>query len=1732
KTRPSSSCRFRTRSASIDQAGHRAGSCLSEVEWSSNLLRYLAATGITNETQKRQILLYTAGKEVSDLYSEIITTETDTTEGEPTVEPTVDQLIALFTKHFQGRDNIVFLRYQFRQCVQDEGESIDAWHSRLWSASEACQFESLRYSLVRDQIVASCRSESLRKRLLNIPNINLADTLQLARTHEAAEKQAAIMSRTAAASEEVAQVRRQRYPPPELSRQPQPSAKCIRCGESGHRSCNRAQGKRCTNCGKFNHLAKACLSRSKINALQPEQDQLADQPVNEVFCTLSGKDNSAKFPISINGQQVCTLIDSGASCNVLDMATFRRICRRGTPLAPSSTRVFALGASEPLEAAGQTTLTVRANHRELQANFIVIRSSCTPILGRASSTKLGMLRVGPEACTNSAVVASLANPARCEDQHLPKQLQLESILADFSDRFQGIGCVKGVTITIKLRSDASPVCQPPSRVPVHLRAAVIKELEEQLALGIIERVHGPTAWCSRMVAVPKAEQGEVRITQDLREVNKYVIPEKQPIPTFEEVTDEMAGSTYFSELDVAKAFHQIEVAEESRDLLTFSTPIGLLRLRRLCMGYTSASEILQRPLPMPPNNVGEQADAIYVATAVRAATPVSISLTIIKAASDQDSTVQAALHAIRGNQWDKSDTRLQGLHGVAHELSELDGLLLCRSQLYMPTALRYRCLQLAHQGHQGVRKTLDRLQPKVWWPGMRASVEAHVAACISCQACTRETAPKSTPLKPTELPEGPWLELGLDFLGPVSGKSLLVCTDHFSRFPLVEVMPSTTASAVTKVLRRWFSIFGQPTKVTTDNGPPFASAEFSSFLADQGARHHRITPLYPQANGATERCNQGLNKAIRAAVLEGRDWTLALDEYLAAYRRTPHCATGVAPASLLFGRQINDVIPSLQHSQPIDATRAAIADRDRQAKEEMKRLADQRSRAADHAIRPGDRVLRRLQSRQKTDAFYEPVPWTVAEVQGDSLLMQRDEVVCRRHATQVKRLSEQPKQGQFTGMPKRVQVFQNRVKRIEVAFAQLASNLLSLRKFYHRLRILKCLAFSKSTYLVQLVVIFKPEYFLLLLLDSTGEGDLDRGDPTDCCCLFKCFTDRWCRFNDASLVNDKRHRQHQNGPQTVASVWSLLLLRFSTIKEHDILGANNFGIMHSVLGNQHPVTGFQHNLFAKHSEQKSARHDCVHFVNGPRERSFRCMASEDSGPSELASHLNTLRLRDEVITLLLQRVSVRLQLAVRDPIGPGEQLCALQRQRPRQALGQQPVLQRGHLLGQICRRSQLFLRKFQTGFFVHSKQVGVAAGQGSPGLVCRGFLLLRKSRVRFLHAFFFFEIVVFPVMPSSDIWLHSEPAGEAEATEIKRLVEADVKAGPVTLLATIGSVDEADGEVAGLWPIKEQKSFESLKGHESGPLKLQNYNPARSSLCQMKTRIILKGAEQEFQLSAKVTTIGCRGCGINIQAKGVETQHATIEVSDEDGGLILRDLDTECGTLVNDCLVQNASVRVVHGDRLRFGEASFQLLTVTDAPAVSASANSAINQTQSLATAASSGAAAGCPGHAGPNLPRPTTPSGAAAAATFSASQLPPAISNSSELLQRRLAVAEEAAAAAKGEAAGLKTQLQRLIGERTSDATARREESEARAAELASAKRMAESARRDAEISGCLAGQLREDLSARDSAISRLNKDIDTLKEEVKSKDLVISTLQAKSSQEEQQQQQQMAEFAAEINE
>ena len=44
--------------------------------------------------------------------------------------------------------------------------------------------------------------------------------------------------------------------------------------------------------------------------------------------------------------------------------------------------------------------------------------------------------------------------------------------------------------------------------------------------------------------------------------------------------------------------------------------------------------------------------------------------------------------------------------------------------------------------------------------------EAKVQKCVACQAST-DGPPKFTPLEPSKLPQRPWQEVSIDFLGPL-----------------------------------------------------------------------------------------------------------------------------------------------------------------------------------------------------------------------------------------------------------------------------------------------------------------------------------------------------------------------------------------------------------------------------------------------------------------------------------------------------------------------------------------------------------------------------------------------------------------------------------------------------------------------------------------------------------------------------------------------------------------------------------------------------------------------------------------------------------------------------------------------------------------------------------------------------------------------------------------------------
>lgn len=72
--------------------------------------------------------------------------------------------------------------------------------------------------------------------------------------------------------------------------------------------------------------------------------------------------------------------------------------------------------------------------------------------------------------------------------------------------------------------------------------------------------------------------------------------ERYVLPTAEEITAKLSGTTMFTSLDAASGFWQIPLHPESSKLTTFITPFGRYAFKRLPFGITSAPEIFQRKM--------------------------------------------------------------------------------------------------------------------------------------------------------------------------------------------------------------------------------------------------------------------------------------------------------------------------------------------------------------------------------------------------------------------------------------------------------------------------------------------------------------------------------------------------------------------------------------------------------------------------------------------------------------------------------------------------------------------------------------------------------------------------------------------------------------------------------------------------------------------------------------------------------------------------------------------------------------------------------------------------------------------------------------------------------------------------------------------------------------------------------------------------------------------------------
>ncbi|XP_058828318.1 uncharacterized protein K02A2.6-like [Topomyia yanbarensis] len=205
-----------------------------------------------------------------------------------------------------------------------------------------------------------------------------------------------------------------------------------------------------------------------------------------------------------------------------------------------------------------------------------------------------------------------------------------------------------------------------------------------------------------------------------------------------------------------------------------------------------------------------------------------------------------------------------------------------------------------------------RLRDRVWWPGMDRDTEKKVNSCDGRRLVSLPNRPE--PMSRREMPSKPWIEVAIDFLGPLPcGCYLLVVIDYYSRYKEVETMTKITARETVERLDKIFSRLGYLQTITLDNARQFVGTELEEYSKMKGIILLRSTPYWPQENGLVERQNRSLLKRLQINHALGRD----LREYLLMYYTTPHSITGKTPTELLYGRTIRLKIPALDDIETI-----------------------------------------------------------------------------------------------------------------------------------------------------------------------------------------------------------------------------------------------------------------------------------------------------------------------------------------------------------------------------------------------------------------------------------------------------------------------------------------------------------------------------------------------------------------------------------------------------------------------------------------------------------------------------------------------------------------------------------------------------------------------------------------------------------------------------------------------
>ena len=293
-----------------------------------------------------------------------------------------------------------------------------------------------------------------------------------------------------------------------------------------------------------------------------------------VHSTSTANDSHENFKVTVGIQDtpITMEIDTGSSVTLITKADFLKTLDTCDTLKTPSVILKGYGGNK-IKCIGEKEMKIQIGEQEDVCIVRVVDADGPSLLGRDIMTKFTL------------PWKTIFKITRTE----------ADIISQYPKLFEkGLGKLKDTQVSLHV-CDESPTFQKARPVPFAIRDKYEAALNKLVEEDIIEKVNH-SEWASPIVPVIKPD-GSIRMCADYSgTINKFCKIDQYPIPSLEDILNEVAGGKRFTKLDLSLAYHQLELTPESRKFTTINTPKGLFQYKRLPYGVNAAAQLFQRTI--------------------------------------------------------------------------------------------------------------------------------------------------------------------------------------------------------------------------------------------------------------------------------------------------------------------------------------------------------------------------------------------------------------------------------------------------------------------------------------------------------------------------------------------------------------------------------------------------------------------------------------------------------------------------------------------------------------------------------------------------------------------------------------------------------------------------------------------------------------------------------------------------------------------------------------------------------------------------------------------------------------------------------------------------------------------------------------------------------------------------------------------------------------------------------